>query len=252
MRSMLLCLFLLAAPLTLASEKVLLTNGEWPPYLGEQLPHHGIASRIVEEAFALAGIQVQWEFYPWARSLLLAERGERDGSAVWLASPQRHDLFFISDPVVQSNYVLFHRRESPLEWQTPADLAGLRLGATIGYNYGAAFQQAEAERSLQIRRLGSDSLGLKQLLGGRIDAFPLDKVVGFDLLHAQFSSEERAQLSFHPHPLHSDSLHLLLSRKVPQNAQRIRQFNAGLTQLRESGRLGRYLQEAQQPLSLMP
>jgi len=36
-----------------AADSVRLTNGEWPPYLGEHLPHHGVASRIVAEAFAL-------------------------------------------------------------------------------------------------------------------------------------------------------------------------------------------------------
>lgn len=65
-----------------AAEQVRLTNGEWPPYLGETLPYHGVASRIVAEAFALQGIEVQWEFHPWARSLKMAKQGVRDGSAV--------------------------------------------------------------------------------------------------------------------------------------------------------------------------
>lgn len=53
------------------------------------------------------------------------------------------------------------------------------------------------------------------LLAGRPDAFPMDKVVAFDMLHSQFSREERQRLSFHPLPLRSDSLHLLLSKQAP-------------------------------------
>lgn len=56
-----------------AAEQVRLTNGEWPPYLGETLPYHGVASRIVAEAFALQGIEVQWEFHPLGA---LAENGQ--------------------------------------------------------------------------------------------------------------------------------------------------------------------------------
>ena len=93
-----------------AAEQVRLTNGEWPPYLGETLPHHGVASRIVAEAFALQGIDVQWEFHPWARSLKMAEQGVRDGSAVWFHSPERERHFHISEPVVESGYYLFHRK----------------------------------------------------------------------------------------------------------------------------------------------
>ncbi|HBZ95012.1 MAG TPA: amino acid ABC transporter substrate-binding protein, partial [Pseudomonas sp.] len=49
-----------------AAEQVRLTNGELPPCQGERLPHQGVASRIIAEAFALQGIDVQWEFHPLA------------------------------------------------------------------------------------------------------------------------------------------------------------------------------------------
>lgn len=252
MRRLFLWILLLSLSPAQAMDELRLTNGEWAPYLGAELPHYGIASRIVEEAFALEGVRVRWEFHPWARSLLLAERGDRDGSAVWLNSPQRQETFFVSDPILDSNYYLFHRKDRDLHWESIEDLAGLRLGATTGYDYGEAFQRAEVQQSLQIRRLNSDLLGFRQLLAGRIDAFPMDKVVGFDLLHEHFSSTERAQLSFHPRALRSDSLHLLLSRRIPQNADYMRRFNSGLAKLRASGKVSQYLLEAQRPLSLNP
>ena len=234
------------------AESVRLTNGEWPPYLGEQLPHKGVASRIVAEAFALQGIHVEWEFYPWARSLQLAERGQRDGSAVWLYSKERENGFHISDPIVESGYYLFHRENYSFDWKQIADLHGRRIVGTRGYDYGAAFQQAEASGQLRINRVTSDEIAFRQLLASRVDLFPMDKVVGFDMLHQHFTAAERAQLSFHPTPLRSDSLHLLLSRALPQNAELIARFNQGLAQLRESGKVAQYLLEIQQPLSLAP
>src|SRR5690606_26115636 len=111
--SLLICLLL---SLAAGADEVRLTNGEWSPYLGQDLPHHGVASRIVEEAFGLEGIRVRWEFYPWARALRSAERGKSDGSAVWLRSPEREQAFFISDPVVESGYYLFHRRDQAVDW----------------------------------------------------------------------------------------------------------------------------------------
>jgi polar amino acid transport system substrate-binding protein len=233
-----------------AADSVRLTNGEWPPYLGEHLPHHGVASRIVAEAFALQGVEVRWEFHPWARSLKMAEKGERDGSAVWLHSSERERLFHISDPVVESGYYLFHRKALEFDWASVEDLRGLRIAGTRGYDYGEAFQRAEADGELQVVRLNSDEQGLRQLLAGRIDVFPLDKVVGFDMLHRHFSPAERARLSFHPLPLRSDNLHLLLSREIPGNAELIERFNRGLAQLRDSGKVSQYLLEIQQPLSL--
>lgn len=233
-----------------AAEQVRLTNGEWPPYLGETLPYHGVASRIVAEAFALQGIEVQWEFHPWARSLKMAKQGVRDGSAVWFHNPERERHFHISEPVVESRYYFFHRKTHAFDWNDVTDLRGLRIAATRGYDYGEAFQRAEAAGELEVVRLTGDEQGLRQLLAGRIDVFPVDKVVGLDLLHQQFSAAERRLLSFHPVPLRSDSLHLLLSREVPGNAELMQRFNRGLARLRDSGKISQYLLEIQQPLSL--
>ncbi len=253
MRTLLLSalLSLICSSLAVA-QSVRLTNGEWPPYLGEQLPHKGVASRIVSEAFAMQGVVVKWEFYPWARSLLLAEQGKRDGSAVWLHNSERGAKFFISDPVMESGYYLFHRKNYGFDWAQVTDLQGRRIVGTRGYDYGQAFQQAEASGQLRVNRVTSDETAFRQLLTGRVDLFPVDKAVGFDVLHQHFSAAERAQLSFHPTPLRSDSMHLLLSRELPGNALLIKRFNLGLKQLRESGKIAQYLLEIQQPLSLSP
>ncbi|WP_435635213.1 substrate-binding periplasmic protein [Pseudomonas solani] len=251
MRTLLLFLSLCLGGLCTAQE-LRLTNGEWAPYLGEKLPYQGVASRIVAEAFALEGIDVRWEFYPWARALRLAERGERDGSAVWLRNPERDQHFFVSEPVIESGYYLFHRNDLALDWQQIDDLAQLRFGATLGYDYGEAFQRAEREGRLKVQRLPSEEQGLRMLLAGRIDVFPVDKIVAIAMLQDNFTSAERARVSFHARPLRSDSLHLLLSRTDPANAERITRFNRGLARLRESGKVARYLLEAQQPLSMLP
>ena len=246
---LLVLLFLLAFPVS-ADEEIRLTNGEWSPYLGQDLPHHGVASRIVAEAFALEGIRVHWQFYPWARALRRAESGKSDGSAVWLRSPEREQAFFISTPVVESGYYLFHRKDHPIDWKAIEDLLPLRIGGAIDYDYGPAFQQAEQDGRLRVKRLHSEKQGLRMLLAGRLDAFPMDKVVAFDMLYSQFSREEREQLSFHPLPLRSDSLHLLLSRKVPGNAERMARFNRGLKALQDSGKVSQYLLEIQLPMTL--
>lgn len=235
-----------------AAQSVRLTNGEWPPYLGEHLPHHGVASRIVSEAFALQGIMVEWEFHPWARALLMAKKGQRAGSAVWLKNSEREAAFFVSDPVMESGYYIFHRKGYSFDWAQVADLQSQRIVGTRGYDYGKAFQQAEASGQLRVNRVTSDETAFRQLLAGRVDLFPVDKAVGFDVLYQHFSAAERAQLSFHHTPLCTDSMHLLLSRQVPGNAQLIERFNLGLQQLRESGKIAQYLLEIQQPLSLSP
>jgi polar amino acid transport system substrate-binding protein len=229
-----------------------LTSGEWPPFLGAALPNHGVASRIVADAFALEGVEVQWEFLPWARSMQLAELGQRAGTAVWRRNAERERQFFISDPILKTQTHLFHRKAFDFDWQTVDDLRGVRLGATRGYFYGKAFNRAEKAGELNIRRINSDEVALRQLLAGRIDAFPIAKTVALDLLAQHFTAAERTQLSFHPRALSRHNQHLLLSRQVAGNAALIERFNRGLARLRDGGQVAQYLLEAQPPLSATP
>lgn len=52
-----------------AEEVARITAGEWPPYLGSDLPHFGIAGRIITEAFATQGITVEMTFFPFANRI---------------------------------------------------------------------------------------------------------------------------------------------------------------------------------------
>ena len=66
-RSCLLIVLLLTSYLAVA-EKITLANGEWAPYLSENLKHYGYISRIVKEAFEEEGYEVEYVFLPWKRS----------------------------------------------------------------------------------------------------------------------------------------------------------------------------------------
>ncbi|MBS7661539.1 transporter substrate-binding domain-containing protein [Pseudomonas lalucatii] len=252
MRVVVLLLSLLLGTGVVAAQPLRLTSGEWPPFHGTELPQQGVASQIVTEAFALEGIEVQWEFLPWARAMQLASQGRRAGTGLWRRNAERERLFYISDPVLETQTHLFHRKSVELTWQTLLDLQGLRIGATRGYYYGEAFERAELSGQLNVQRIISDEVALRQLLAGRIDLFPLARTVASSLLAQRFTSAERLQLSFHPRPLSSHSLHLLLSRRIAANAELMARFNNGLARLHESGKVAQWLLDAQQPLGLTP
>lgn len=224
-------------------DSVRITNGEWPPYLSEELPHHGIASRIVKEAFESQGISVEFSFYPWARSLSLAEDGTYDGTAVWTESEDRQANFFLSDPVVNSQYVFFHRRDQDFDWASWDDLSGYRIGATTDYFYSDAFEDKEAQEALHVERERSDIINLRKLQHGRIDIFPLDPIVGAEMLRSEFSTREKEIFTFHPRPLHTLPLRLMLNRRGEHNEALMEAFNQGLAEMREEGRIQQYMNE---------
>ena len=255
---------LLALPISaMAQEKpdtVRITNGEWPPYLGKDEPGYGIASRIVTRAFEKAGYAVDYGFFPWSRSLYLAREGHWDGAAVWLPSTERLEDFYISDPIIVTEYVFFHRRDMPFNWKMPADLSGYQIGLTQDYDYGEVIENAVDLELVRTETVSSDRLNFEKLIAGRIDLFPMDRIVGQEMLEEQFSEKKRETLTWHPRPVRLDRLRLLLSREVPENAERIKAFNKALQELRKDGdiekilvrALGRSQAESESPESQTP
>jgi len=220
-----------------------LTNGEWPPYLSEDLEHYGVISRIVTEAFALEGIQVEYGFFPWIRGYELAKNGEWDGSIVWLRTPEREEYFYFSEPVTYCDYVFWHLKSFDFDWSVIEELEGITIGGTRGYFYEDVFTELERKGQVRIEWVSSDELNFEKLLAGRIDVYVQDQNVGCSMLDKLFTPDEIQLFTYHPKPLRVDSMHLILSKRVAENEHLLILFNRGLQRLRDSGKLNSYLAE---------
>ncbi|TBW57962.1 transporter substrate-binding domain-containing protein [Marinobacter halodurans] len=231
--------------ISLEAETVRLTNGDWPPYLSEK-PPYGFVSDIIRRAFAVEGIDVEWGFFPWSRSYILARDGHWDGTAAWSCSPERAASFYYSAPITPIRYVFFHRVDRDFDWHHADDLRGLRVGLTQDYFYGEVIEQARAQGWIDADTTTSDPVNFRKLLAGRIDLFPIDARAGLRILQQNFTPEEARQITYHPRVLHAAYLHLLLTRALPANRGRMAAFNDGLQHLRAEGLAA--LQPALEPL----
>jgi polar amino acid transport system substrate-binding protein len=247
---LLICLFA-SAPAG-AEGVVRLTNGEWPPYLSEQLPGYGLASRIVTAAFAQQGIKVEYGFYPWPRSLALAKTKEWNGSLVWVRTAERSRDFNFSDPVIDLSSVFFHLKTMQFKWTTLADLAHYSIGVTNGYSYGQPFADAVKQGRLRVEVVPSDELNFRKLLHGRIQLFLDNRLAGQALLARIFTPDEASQIVAGSDYVGTRPLCLMLNKRQPQNAQLMVQFNAGLKKLRDSGELDRMLVDTGDKVSPAP
>jgi len=224
-------------------EVIRLTNGEWPPYLSQDLEHYGVVSRVVTEAFALEGVKVEYGFFSWKRAYELAKEGEWDGSLVWLYTPEREEYFHYSEPVMYCNYVFWHLKSYEFDWDNIEDLEGVTIGGTWGYFYEEAFSNLEKAGKVQVEWVSQDELNFEKLLKGRIDIYPQDIYVGQSMLQKNFAPQQIQLLTYHPRPISVDPMCLILSRKVEENERLIILFNRGLERLRQNGKLDEYLTE---------
>lgn len=225
-----------------AESRVVLSNGEWPPYLSERLPYYGSLSRVVTEAFESQGIKVDYRFYPWRRAYVEAQQGVVQGSLLWTATPERKAEFLYSDPVYTTEDVLFYRKARPVHWQQLSDLSGFILGGAIGYTYGEEFGRLEDKGVLHVERIANEEMNFEKLLLGRVTAFPMDREVGrYMIAHSPHNLAD--QVDFDPRVIMSAPLHLIITRKDPSGPEVLRKFNAGLAQLQQAGKIDEYVAE---------
>jgi len=212
--------------------------------MSEHVPHYGMGSHIVTEAFAVMGVEVEYGFFPWKRAYDVAKRGTWDGTVGWSFSDERGEAFFFSDPIFPSTFALFHLKDFSFDWNSMEDLKDMKIGVTMEYFYGDEFVAAEKAGVIHPEYVASDELNLKKLFKGRVQVFVGDIMVTYDQIRDTFSAQEVAAFTHHPKVLLSRDLHLLLTKANPDSERLIDIFNRGLKQLKESGRYNQIIADA--------
>lgn len=228
---------------TCYGEKVRITTGEWVPYLSQYTPHYGPLNRIVTEAFALEGINVEYGFFPWKRALLSTLYSEWDGSSMWGSHQERRDSFFHSNVIAKQQYMFFHLISFPFDWNSQDDLQGLVIGANLGYNYHTEFETAEKAGEIIVYRVKTEKQVIHMLLNSHVQIGLMEQAVAYYVM-STMNPEETAKITFHNKPQSSDGLHLLLTKTKPKNKALMKRFNRGLQRLIESGKVNTYIQDA--------
>ncbi|RED51568.1 amino acid ABC transporter substrate-binding protein (PAAT family) [Aestuariispira insulae] len=242
---MVLLLFLLPPCQSWAQSQVIrLTNGEFPPFLTEEKEGYGVASRIVTEAFAASGYLVNYGFFPWKRALVLAERGEWDGSVVWSWSEERAESFLYSDPVIVTREVFFHRSTRDFTWDGYESLTGYRIGATIGYFYGEEFHHAQDTGLIQVEHVATDYHNLRKLAHDRIDISLVEINVGRALLKEQLPEFRDMVVPYDEKPVRVTTLHLVVSKTLMDGEGIVSAFNKGMKQIDDTGRIEEIFRQA--------
>ena len=238
---------LLGLPATLfAAQSVRLTNGEWPPYTSETLPHGGLITRLVTAAFAQEGIGVQYGYFPWKRAYAYGKSGEWDGAVGWVPTVDRLADYYFSEPVIHVDSALFHLKRAPFDWTTINDLRKWRIGVAAGYSYGEQWDSAVRSGQLVVDEVATDVMNLHKLLHGRVDAVAMQVDVADYLMRQLLTPQEAAQIVRHPRRLDRAPSCLILPRRMQGAPELLARFNRGLQRLKESGAYATIVEEARQ------
>ncbi|MCP4020327.1 MAG: amino acid ABC transporter substrate-binding protein [Desulfobacteraceae bacterium] len=234
---------LITPPDLVAEESIILGNGEWKPFHSKNLKHYGVASHIVTEAFALMKVKVKYKFFPWKRALLTAKEGKIDGVIPWARTPETIKYFILSEEVYAGRWVFFHLKKYPFAWETLEDLKGIKIGGVLGSLYGEEFIAAEKAGIIKVHRIPRDTQLFPMLLLERIQIFPQDLNVGYEMLQEDLKPGKIQLVTHHPKEMRPPTpYYLILSKKIKRNKRMIELFNKGLKQLENSGKITEFME----------
>jgi polar amino acid transport system substrate-binding protein len=225
-----------AAPTTIS-----IATEEYPPYTSKSLKDFGVDAAIVTAAFKLEGVKTRYEFFPGARSYILARVGTMDATLPWAKRAGREKDFHYSKPVIAVDVEhFFFLTKTPLGWNSDdpsfTKLKGLSIAAITGHNYGEAFQAAEKRALFEVVRLSKLHQGFSMLLAGRVQAVISKKHVATPVLRERFSAGQRAEMASLPVSRAGKKFdYLLISKRSKHGRYFLNALNRGLGKLHESG-----------------
>lgn len=168
---------LLSWPAPARADTLTVVTEAWPPHVFEQDGRPtGVDYDVVRAVLSELGHEIEVVFLPWKRCLDMVAHGEADAilDAGW--SPERElEMLFPQEPLKISRTVLFHRKDTPFEFDTFDDLRGLVVGTQLGYHYSDEFERAEG---VAREPVVSVEINVDKLLHDRIDLFMANRCFG--------------------------------------------------------------------------
>jgi ABC-type amino acid transport substrate-binding protein len=217
---------------------ILLTTGEWAPYSGERLASSGVASAVVSAVFKQMSYRPEFRFMPWPRAEQAALEGETDrgvrGAFPYGFNEERTSQFYYSAPILNIDMsVYFNKARNP-------GAAGIKHTTNLpafvvpisGYRYPPEVER----RFAKMPPAESNLAAFELLLSSDQPLLVIEATrVGDQILSGELALKSEAIVTA---PLHIASpLHLIASRRNPDNSSLIKRFDAALAQMQRDGAL---------------
>lgn len=199
---------------------------DWPPFVCRKLPADGMSAAMVSAVFERIGYQVQYEYFPWKRTMQFGLSNPRYAGfmAVWRTS-EREKLCHFSVPVGNTLTVLAYLKEEGAPGASLQDLGKLRIGTVAGYSNGEQFDAMAARGELKTEEGLNDATNLKKLLIGRYRVIVIERhVLQHLLMGPEFTKAERERIAFVDTAFRERPVHVCFKRDADGALQQKR-FN---------------------------
>lgn len=225
---------------------VAIASGSWPPFVGPDLPDDGPIARVITETLLSEGYAPTISFSSWPLALDQTRRAEVFGSFPFVGSDERHEDYYLSDPILEFEYVLFYsarRSPSPPPVETADDLRDMRVGRIAGYDVWTELDDAVDEFVM----FESSIDAFRALDAGEIDLLPEGLLPGRAVIEGpdlRAGSADFGVLDGRGNPLlaATETLHFMMPR-TPEAEQLMPRIDEALAAMKETDLFAQAVEE---------
>jgi polar amino acid transport system substrate-binding protein len=229
-------LFLFASVIVAAQTPLVLITEPWPPYIiqNEKGEFSGVHTEIILAAFKEMKQDVKIEAYPWKRCLGMVEDKEADAIFTLNKNAEREKfLYFPALAVADSPSVFFVLKEKAgkIKYDSFKDLVGLSIGITNGKEYEGGLLQ---QKDLKFDTAAKDEMNISKLGLGRIDLWPSDMYVGYEMINKVEGGKYKGLITHLPKYLNNSEVYIGFAKK-PGYDKLADKFSEALAKLKKNG-----------------
>ena len=214
----------------------------WPPFTPAKdgLVNEGLSYALVTEVARRAGFAATLELFPQKRMEQMVRAGERDGITVISRNADREGYLVFSEPLFAKQAYFYHRKGFKFDWNSFADLKGLRIGVVRGHNLGDDFAAAVVKHGLILDEASNVESNFRKLMAGRIDVLMANHWSAVSLLAQK---EFRGEIIAADKPYFNKSYHVGLSQKSDTALAKLPRINEAIRAMKQDGTLDNLIQK---------
>lgn len=232
-----LCISLLS--LTLSADIITLRADVWEPFVGTPgSSSQGYMIEIAQKVFTEAGHTVDFQEMPWNRAIGAAKAGQIN-AIVGAFKSDAPDFIFPDNELGISKTAFFVLNDGNWKYDGVSSLKDVKLGIISGYSYGDEVDAYIKKGENVDVSFGDNALdvGIKKLIGKRIDTFAEDESVMLAYLKKTGQSDKLKSVGYLP----SENVYIAFSPVNPKSKEYAKILSDGIAKLRASGELAKIM-----------
>ena len=236
-----------------AKKKVSFSTLEWPPYIGQNICKQGWVQQLTVALLASQDYEITISFYPWARTISMAEKGRVDilfpeyfiepaAPSDVIKGTKRTDHLALSSPIPGGPIALLKRKDfkSPFKGELTA-LKGQHIGVVRGYQNTPEFDALMDSGFFRIDNSVDDLMNAIKLSKNRVNYIVGDpSVIFFSIKTGKHLSEKMKKsvannIEVVEPPLQYNNLYYAVSKKNPEWKIMLKTLNKAIASFEKDG-----------------